>query len=136
MPIAFSPALTNGTYNLNYFKGGVAQMPLRITVASNVFLFSGLSAGNYSNFSIKSAGFNSIDTRTKTASPSSSHATQNITTSITSGTVVILAEQTIMTTNQISNASVTYKEGQSITLLPGFQASGNKFQAVIGAECK
>ncbi len=133
--IAFSTALTNGTYNLNYNKGGVAQTPISIAVASNAFLLSSLSAGNYSNFSIISAGCTSIDATTKTVSPSSSQATQNITTSITSGTVVILAEQTITATNQISNASVTYKAGQSITLLPGFQASGNKFQAVIGNGC-
>ncbi len=117
MPIAFSTALTNGTYNLTYNKGGVAQTPVSITVASNTFLLSGLSAGNYSNFSIISAGCNSIDVTIKTVSPSSSQATQNITTSITSGTVVILGEQTITATNQISNASVTYKASQSITLL-------------------
>lgn len=133
--IAFSTALTNGTYNLNYSKGGIAQTPVSITVASNAFSLSSLSAGNYSNFSIISAGCTSIDATTKTVSPSSSQATQNITTAITSGTVIILAEQTITATNQISNASVTYKAGQSITLLPGFQASGSKFQAVIGNGC-
>jgi hypothetical protein len=59
---------------------------------------------------------------------------QTVTSNITSGTVVITANQ-ITATNQISNANVTYNAGLSVTLLPGFQVTGNTFKAQIGGGC-
>ncbi len=54
-----------------------------------------------------------------------------VTEPITSGTVLKTAGK-ITATNQISGATVTYQAGQSVTLLPGFTATGSTFQAVIG----
>jgi predicted nucleic-acid-binding Zn-ribbon protein len=52
--IAFtSTNLPNGTYQLNYTGAGSPKM---ITVSNNAFTLSGLSAGNYSNFSITNLG--------------------------------------------------------------------------------
>jgi hypothetical protein len=131
--IAFTTTLNSGSYSLNYSKNGIVQTPATVNVSSGIFFWTGLSAGNYSNFSIVSNGCTSTDASTKVVSPS--QPTQNVTDAITSGTVTIIASQTITATNQISNANVTYKAGQSVTLLPGFQATGNKFEAIIGSGC-
>lgn len=55
----------------------------------------------------------------------------SITDPITSGTVVYHGSH-ITATNQISNADVTYTATQSVTLNPGFSATGNVFKAQIG----
>ncbi len=57
--------------------------------------------------------------------------TQSVTANITTGTVLIIGG-TITATNQVANANVEYRAGSSVTLLPGFQATGNTFQATIG----
>ncbi len=50
--IAFtSTNLANGTYTLNYEKGGAATSK-SVTVSSNAFELSGLGAGSYANFSV------------------------------------------------------------------------------------
>jgi hypothetical protein len=55
----------------------------------------------------------------------------SLTEPITSGTVVYNGSE-ITATNQISNANVTYTATNSVTLNPGFSASGNVFKAQIG----
>ncbi|AXE17380.1 hypothetical protein DR864_06365 [Runella rosea] len=50
---------------------------------------------------------------------------------ITSGTVLKVAGK-ITATNQISGAKVVYQATNSVTLSPGFSATGNSFLAVIG----
>ncbi|WP_165372309.1 3-coathanger stack domain-containing protein, partial [Emticicia agri] len=60
-------------------------------------------------------------------------ATANITQPITSGTVTMKAIQ-ITATNQVSEAKVTYRGADSVTLQPGFKATvntSNVFQAII-----
>ncbi len=58
-------------------------------------------------------------------------ATLTVTAPITSGTVLKTAGR-ITATNQVSGATVVYQGSQSVTLLPGFSANGNTFQAIIG----
>ena len=53
--IAFSTSLEDGTYTLNYTKGGLAATE-EITVTTGKFTLNNLSAGNYSAFSITSKG--------------------------------------------------------------------------------
>ncbi len=64
-------------------------------------------------------------------SAGSGPATLTITAPVTSGTVLKTAGQ-ITATNQVSGATVVYQGSQSVTLLPGFSANGNTFQAIIG----
>jgi hypothetical protein len=54
-----------------------------------------------------------------------------VTEPITSGTVLKVAGK-ITATNQISGAKVVYQATNSVTLSPGFSATGNSFLAVIG----
>ncbi|MCP9769901.1 choice-of-anchor D domain-containing protein [Lacihabitans sp. LS3-19] len=55
-----------------------------------------------------------------------------LTSSINSGSSVNYTELEITATNQVSNATVNYQASKSVTLLPGFSATGNTFIAKIG----
>ncbi len=57
--------------------------------------------------------------------------TLTVTEPIAGGTVLKTAGK-ITATNQVSGGTVVYNASQSVTLLPGFSASGATFQAVIG----
>jgi hypothetical protein len=57
--------LPNGNYSLSFTGTG---SPKQITVSSNAFTLSGLSAGTYSNFSITNNGCTGTETTTKTLS--------------------------------------------------------------------
>ena len=57
--------------------------------------------------------------------------TLTVTEPITSGTVLKVAGK-ITATNQVSNATVVYQATKSVTLSPGFSATGNSFLALIG----
>jgi trimeric autotransporter adhesin len=61
--IAFNSALGDGSYTLNYVGAG---SPKVINISGNAFNINGLSAGNYSNFSITIPGCISSDVVTKT----------------------------------------------------------------------
>jgi hypothetical protein len=103
--------------------------------ASNTITISGTptESGTF-NYSIPlSGGCGSVNaTGTITVRDIVSPPTQNVTTNITTGTVLITAG-TITATNQVSNANVEFRAGSSVTLLPAFRAIGNTFTATIGA---
>jgi trimeric autotransporter adhesin len=61
--------LLNGSYSLTYTGTG---SPKTITVASNAFVLSGLTAGTYSNFSITNNGCTGSDATSKTLTPPAS----------------------------------------------------------------
>ena len=54
-----------------------------------------------------------------------------LTNSINPGSTITYTELEITASNQVSNALVTYQASSSITLLPGFSATGNTFMAKI-----
>ncbi len=58
-------------------------------------------------------------------------ANLTVTENITTGTVTKTAGK-ITATNRISNAVVIYEGSESVTLLPGFSATGNTFSAIMG----
>ena len=57
--------LANGTYSLSFISTGTVS-PKNVTVTNNVFTLSGLTAGNYSNFSITNNGCSGTDATLKT----------------------------------------------------------------------
>ena len=57
--------LANGTYSLSFTSTGTVS-PKNVTVTNNVFTLSGLTAGNYSNFSITNNGCSGTDATLKT----------------------------------------------------------------------
>ncbi|KUJ59173.1 hypothetical protein AR687_24510, partial [Flavobacteriaceae bacterium CRH] len=59
-----SANLPNGTYTLNYSKGGTPTTA-SVNIVSNAFSISGLNAGNYANFSITNAGCTASDVTLK-----------------------------------------------------------------------
>ncbi len=52
-----------------------------------------------------------------------------------SGTTALYAADAITASNVITNATVEYRGVNSVTLNPGFQATGNTFKAQIGTGC-
>jgi surface protein len=91
--IPFTTTLPNGTYIMNYTGN---NSPQTITVVSEAFTLTGLTAGIYNGFSITNGGCTSIDNTTKTlidptppTAPSSPLATPA--TVCTSGTVTLSA---------------------------------------------
>ncbi len=127
--IAFtSTGITAGTQTLSYTKNTVATTATVTVAANGTFTLTGLGAGVYANFAIGTT--TATGNRTLTATPALS---ENVTTNITTGTVVVAAQQSITATNRVSTANVTYRAGSSVTLSPGFQATGNTFQATIGS---
>jgi len=64
--ITFTTAnLTDGSYSLSFTTTGTAS-PKNITISSNAFILSGLSAGVYGNFSITRSGCTGTTTTSKT----------------------------------------------------------------------
>jgi phosphatidylethanolamine-binding protein (PEBP) family uncharacterized protein len=59
--------LANGTYSLSFTSTGTVS-PKNVTVTNNAFNLSGLTAGNYSNFSITDNGCSGTDATSKTLS--------------------------------------------------------------------
>ncbi len=122
-----STGITAGTQTLSYTKNTVATTATVTVAANGTFTLTGLGAGVYANFAIGTT--TATGSRTLTATPALS---ETVTANITTGTVTVAAQQTVTATNRVSNANVTYRAGNSVTLSPGFQATGNTFQATIG----
>ncbi len=78
--IPFTTNLVNGTYTLNYAKGGTTAST-SITVSAGTFSLTDLSAGVYSAFGITNAGCTGSDASSKTLSDPSAPT-------LTAGTVV------------------------------------------------
>lgn len=104
-----SPAINSGSNagapNVD-LDGNARPFPMGIGIAD---------MGVYESQSAGSSGPNSL----------------TVTEPITSGTVLKVARK-ITATNQISGAKVVYQATNSVTLSPGFSATGNSFLAVIG----
>ncbi|MCP1385200.1 3-coathanger stack domain-containing protein [Runella salmonicolor] len=104
-----SPAINSGSNagapNVD-LDGNARPFPIGIGIAD---------MGVYESQSAGSSGPNSL----------------TVTEPITSGTVLKVAGK-ITATNQISGAKVVYQATNSVTLSPGFSATGNSFLAVIG----
>jgi Right handed beta helix region len=123
--IAFTTALTNGTYTLNYTGSGNSQS---ITVASGAFTLGNLPDGTYSNFSITSSGCTSSAATSRTLTDpnpptlTAGTATNPTTCSSTDGTIAF--------TTSLSNGtySLSYTGSgspQNVTVTNGAFTLGN-----------
>ncbi|PWJ92209.1 hypothetical protein BC749_1174 [Flavobacterium araucananum] len=114
--IAFATTnLPNGTYTLNFKKGG-ASTSATVTIASNVFELTNLSSDNYTDFSITHLGCTASDAANKTLSdPASASLTAGLVTNPTtcSGTNGKIA----FATTNLPNGTYTlnFKKGGAST---------------------
>jgi predicted nucleic-acid-binding Zn-ribbon protein len=133
--IAFSTTnLPNGNYTLNYSGTGSPKM---VTVNNNAFTLSGLSAGNYSNFSITNLGCTGTLAATQSLSDPSAP-----TASISTTSTVVCQNAPFPTVTFLGNGGITpytftYKintsPNQTITTSSGNSVSLSQSTATTGS---